>query len=88
MQKKKLEENLHPPRCSPGPAAYNQVPIEKVKSSNPKYSIKGKKENDYSTEVPGPGNYDPLVKTNSGPKFTFGSSNQDNEMKEKLKYVS
>jgi len=34
--------NIHPPRDSPGPAAYNQVPVEKFMKSNPKFTIKGK----------------------------------------------
>jgi hypothetical protein len=65
------------------------VPIEKVKISNPKYSIKGKIVKDYSTFVPGPGNYEPPKTTIlEGPKFSFGRSTSDMAMKEKLKYVS
>ena len=60
-----------------------------MKPSNPKYTIKGKIKRDYSTFVPGPGNYDPNgSKKKEGPKFSFGRSGSDPEMKEKLKYVS
>lgn len=74
--------NLHPPRDSPGPAAYGQVPIEKYRKSNPKYSIKGKTPNDYSTFVPGPGKYENRS-SSEGPKFSFQRSNSVRKLQSK-----